>query len=112
MVRKGNSPLPDGLLIRQDNDLRHQAGQWSTIVVFEAPDHDDRYRGLLNCLRRAIGSYETASNGTTKLWLQRWSDLMALTKSVCLIPVAKEVHRKRRGLIDAGVICRRNYLVS
>ena len=46
------SPWSDGLLVSQDNDLRHQSGQWSTVIVFEAPESDLRFHQLLNSLHR------------------------------------------------------------
>ena len=102
------SPMPDGLLIRQDNDLRHQYGQWSTIVVFEAPESDLRFHQLLNRLRRTLHQYIQGINGTAHhLWIQRWMNLRALTNFVhptSTDPLSEEIHfeRKRRGLIDGG----------
>ncbi len=107
------SPMPDGTLVHKHDELRHQAGQWSTIIVFEYPEMPPQINELMIQINEALRSYSRVSNDTSYLWQYRWTQLVRLQHSVRLRRKRTRKDRQsrmrkddqdrhKRGLIDAG----------
>ncbi len=90
--------IPDGLLVRQDNNLKHCAGQWNTIVVFHRPEPPARLGELFSEVQIILEWYRGVSNDTSRLWQQRWNDIARMREAphLQLDPVMT-----KRGLINA-----------